>query len=107
MRLVLKDYLVHAGYEVVGEAENGEQAVAMYEELKPDLLLIDSVMPVLDGLQALKKIISMDPSAKVIPLVALGQQDCAAECMKNGAKDFIVKPYRKESLLEAVAKALK
>ncbi|MBR4079426.1 MAG: response regulator [Christensenellaceae bacterium] len=107
MRLILKEFLLSEGYEIAGEAENGEQAIARYKDLKPDLLLMDITMPVMDGLQALKMIIEEDRTAKVIMASAIGQQEFVMQCMKNGAKDFVIKPYKKERIIEAVAKALK
>ncbi|MBQ7557249.1 MAG: response regulator [Lachnospiraceae bacterium] len=106
MRMMIKDILTKAGYTVVGEAENGAKAVEMYSELKPDLVLMDITMPELDGIQALKKIKGGDPKATVIMCSAMGQQAMVIESIQSGAKDFIVKPFQADRVLEAVKKAV-
>ena len=93
MRMMIKDILTKNGYNVVGEAENGARAVEKYNELKPDLVLMDITMPEMDGIQALKKIKENDPSALVIMCSAMGQQAMVIESIQAGAKDFIVKPF--------------
>ena len=106
MRMMLKNILTEAGYEIVGEAENGAVAVAKHRELKPDLTTMDITMPEMDGLAALKEIRSADPGARVVMCSAMGQQSMVIESIQAGAKDFIVKPFQPDRVLEAVQKAL-
>ena len=106
MRMMLKNVLTEAGYEVVGEAENGAVAVSKYRELNPDLTTMDITMPEMDGLAALKEIRSADPAARVVMCSAMGQQSMVIESIQAGAKDFIVKPFQRDRVLEAVQKAL-
>ncbi len=106
MRMMIKDILTKNGYNVVGEAENGARAVEKYAELKPDLVLMDITMPEMDGIQALKKIKAADSSAMVIMCSAMGQQAMVIEAIQGGAKDFIVKPFQAERVLEAVKKVV-
>lgn len=94
------------GYNVAGEAENGAKAVEKYKELTPDLVLMDITMPEMDGLQALKEIKKLDGDAKIIMCSAMGQQAMVIESIQNGAKDFIVKPFQAERVLEAVKKVV-
>ncbi len=104
MRMMIKDILTKGGYEIAGEAENGKIAVEKYAELKPDLVLMDITMPEMDGIQALKKIKEADPSAVVAMCSAMGQQAMVIEAIQSGAKDFIVKPFQADRVLEAVKK---
>ena len=106
MRMMIKDILTKNGYNVAGEAENGLKAVEKYNELKPDLVLMDITMPEMDGIQALKTIKSGDPSAMVIMCSAMGQQAMVIESIQAGAKDFIVKHFQAERVLEAVKKVV-
>lgn len=106
MRMMIKDILTKNGYTVVGEAENGAKAVEKYAETKPDLVLMDITMPEMDGIQALKKIKANDPNALVIMCSAMGQQAMVIESIQSGAKDFIVKPFQAERVIEAVKKAV-
>lgn len=106
MRMMIKDILTKNGYEVVGEAENGQVAVDKYRELKPDLVTMDITMPEMDGIAAVKEIKSQDPAARVIMCSAMGQQAMVIDAIQAGAKDFIVKPFQPERVLEAVSKAL-
>ena len=106
MRMMIKDILSKNGYNVAGEAENGAKAVEKYNELKPDLVLMDITMPEMDGLQALKAIKGGDPAALVIMCSAMGQQAMVIEAIQAGAKDFIVKPFQAERVLEAVKKVV-
>lgn len=106
MRMMIKDILTKNGYTVVGEAENGAKAVEKYAELKPDLVLMYITMPEMDGIQALKKIKEADPSATVIMCSAMGQQAMVIESIQSGAKDFIVKPFQADRVLEAVRKVV-
>ena len=106
MRMMIKDILTKNGYNVAGEAENGAKAVEKYAEVKPDLVLMDITMPEMDGIQALKKIKASDPSAMVIMCSAMGQQAMVIEAIQSGAKDFIVKPFQADRVLEAVKKVV-
>lgn len=106
MRMMIKDILTKNGYNVVGEAENGLKAVEKYTETKPDLVLMDITMPEMDGIEALKKIKALDPGAKIIMCSAMGQQAMVIEAIQAGAKDFIVKPFQAERVLEAVKKVV-
>ena len=106
MRMMIKDILTKNGYNVAGEAENGLKAVEKYKELSPDLVLIDITMPEMDGIQALKIIKSQDAGAKIIMCSAMGQQAMVIEAIQGGAKDFIVKPFQAERVIEAVKKVV-
>jgi two-component system, chemotaxis family, chemotaxis protein CheY len=106
MRMMIKNILTEAGYEIVGEAENGQVAVTKYRELKPDLTTMDITMPEMDGLAALKEIRGEDPAARVVMCSAMGQQSMVIESIQAGARDFIVKPFQPDRVLEAVTKAL-
>lgn len=106
MRMMIKDILGKNGYEIVGEAENGQKAVEKYQELKPDLTTMDITMPEMDGITAVKEIKKLDPAAKVIMCSAMGQQAMVIEAIQSGARDFIVKPFQPDRVLEAVRKAL-
>ncbi len=106
MRMMLADILKNSGHEVVGEAVNGNDAIAKYAELKPDLVTLDITMPECDGIQALKTIISNDPAAKVIMCSAMGQQAMVIESIQSGAKDFIVKPFQPDRVNGAIEKVL-
>ncbi|MCR5282386.1 MAG: response regulator [Lachnospiraceae bacterium] len=106
MRMMIKDILTKNGYNVAGEAENGAKAVEKYNELKPDLVLMDITMPEMDGIAALKKIKENDPGAMVIMCSAMGQQAMVIESIQAGAKDFIVKPFQADRVIEAVKKVV-
>ncbi len=106
MRMMIKDILSKNGYNVVGEAENGAIAVDKYKELHPDLVLMDITMPEMDGIQALKNIKAADGAANVIMCSAMGQQAMVIEAIQSGAKDFIVKPFQPDRVLEAVKKVV-
>ena len=106
MRMMIKDILTKNGYNIAGEAENGAKAVEKYAELKPDLVLMDITMPEMDGIQALKKIKEADANANIIMCSAMGQQAMVIESIQSGARDFIVKPFNQDRVLEAVKKAV-
>ena len=106
MRMMIKDILTKNGYNIAGEAENGLKAVEKYNETKPDLVMMDITMPEMDGIQALKKIKAGDPSANVIMCSAMGQQAMVIESIQAGAKDFIVKPFQADRVIEAVKKVV-
>ncbi len=106
MRMMLKDILTKGGHEVIGEAENGLKAVDRYKELSPELVLMDITMPELDGIGAVKQIKAIDPNAKIIMCSAMGQQAMVLESIQAGARDFIVKPFQADRIIEAVSKAV-
>lgn len=106
MRMMIKDILTKNGYEVVGEAADGMQAIEKYKELKPDLVTMDITMPEMDGIAALKEIRAVDPGAVVIMCSAMGQQAMVIDAIQAGAKDFIVKPFQADRVIEAIQKAL-
>ena len=93
MRMQLKDMVTKAGYEVVGEAENGNAAVELYQKLHPDLVTMDITMPEMDGVSAVKEIRKIDPNAKIIMCSAMGQQNMVLEAIEAGAKDFFGKAF--------------
>ena len=103
MRLNLKNILKD-NYEIAGEAENGQEAVEMYQELKPDFVTMDITMPIMDGLEAIKAIKDFDPEANIIVCSAMGQQKMIIKAIEAGAKDFIVKPFKEQRVLEAIEK---
>ena len=106
MRKMVGDALAKGGHEVIGEASNGVEAVESYQALRPDLTTLDITMPEKDGLAALKEIMALDPTAKVVMCSALGQESKVLEAVKSGAKDFVVKPFKPERVIDAVGKAL-
>ena len=106
MRTMISDILSQAGYEVVGEAETGTQAVERYKQLKPDLVTMDIVMPDMGGIDAVREIIKADPAAKILMCSAMGQQAPVIEAIQAGAKDFVVKPFQPSRVLEAVQRVI-
>jgi two-component system chemotaxis response regulator CheY len=106
MRMMVKDILIKGGHEVVGEAANGAEAVEQYGRLKPDLVTMDITMPIMEGIEAVKLIKQADPLAKVIMCSAMGQQLMVVQAIQAGAKDFIVKPFQADRVLDAIKKAL-
>ena len=106
MRKMVSDALTKGGHEVVGEAGDGVEAVARYQELRPEVTTLDITMPEKDGLAALKEIIAIDPAARVVMCSALGQESKVLESIKLGARDFVVKPFQPDRVIEAVGKAL-
>lgn len=106
IKVVERDILEKQGHEVVADASNGREAIESYVEVKPDIVIMDITMPEVNGLQALKKILEIDPNAKVLMCSALGQQHLIVEAIEMGAKDFIVKPFTPERLTSAINKAL-
>jgi len=106
IRTMVKDILVPRGFEIVGEATNGNEAVQKYMELKPDLVTMDITMREKDGLEAAREILQKDPNARIIMVTALGQEQLLVESFKIGVKDFVVKPFEPERILSAVEKAL-
>ena len=106
MRTMISDILTEAGYQVVGEAETGAQAVERYQQLKPDLVTMDIVMPDMGGIDAVRAIMKLDPNAKILMCSAMGQQALVIEAIQAGAKDFVVKPFQPSRVLEAVQRVL-
>ena len=106
MRMMIKDILIKEGYDVVGEAENGAQAVEKYKELNPDLVTMDITMPEMDGISAVKEIMKINKGAKVVMCSAMGQQAMVIDAIQAGAKDFIVKPFQPDRVIEAISKVL-
>ena len=106
MRTMVGDILTQAGFDIVGEAETGVEAVAKYQELRPDLVTMDIVMPDMGGIDAVREITRLDPGAKVLMCSAMGQQALVVEAIQAGAKDFVVKPFQPGRVLEAVQRVL-
>jgi len=106
MRMMIRDILTKNGFEVIGEAQDGAQAVEKFKELHPDLVTMDITMPEMDGIAALKEIKQLDPNAKVIMCSAMGQQAMVIDAIQAGAKDFIVKPFQSDRVIEAINKTL-
>jgi len=106
MRMMIRDVLTKNGYEVLGEAENGQKAIEKYKELNPDLVIMDITMPEVDGIQAVKEIKKLSPDAKIVMCSAMGQQAMVIEAIQAGARDFIVKPFQADRVIEAVKKVI-
>jgi two-component system, chemotaxis family, chemotaxis protein CheY len=106
IKLLIRDTLEKTGFDVVGEASNGLEAIELYKKLHPDVVLMDITMPRMDGIQALQEIIKVDKNAKVIMCSALGQQKLIIQSIQYGAKDFIVKPFKQERIVGAIKKVL-
>jgi two-component system chemotaxis response regulator CheY len=106
MRTMVSDILSQAGFTVVGEAENGKQAVEKYQQLKPDLVTMDIIMPEMGGIEAVRKITQLDPGARILMCSAMGQQSLVQEALQAGARDFVVKPFQPSRVLEAVQRVL-
>ncbi|MCA1053638.1 response regulator [Rossellomorea aquimaris] len=106
MRITLGNMLTTSGHTVIGEAENGAEAVEKYAELQPDLVTMDITMPEMNGIEAVKRILEEDPKAKVIMCSAMGQQKIVVEAIENGAKDFIVKPFDDVRVEDAIKRVL-
>ena len=106
MRKRIKEIAQEAGWQIAGEAQDGAEAVALFEQVQPDLVTLDIVMPKLDGVSALKRLIDEDPEARVVMVSAVSQKEKLAECIQAGALDFIIKPFDKNSLLSFFEKYL-
>jgi two-component system chemotaxis response regulator CheY len=99
MRNMIRDILVKNGFEVVGEAGNGNEAIRLFEELNPDIVTMDIVMPLKSGIEATREIVAKHPDARIVMCSALGQETLVMEAMDVGAKDFIVKPFKEDQVL--------
>ena len=106
MRMMLSDILVEKGYNIVGEAEDGKEALRLYKELEPDLVTMDIVMPEVGGIESIREILKIDSKAKILVVSALGQQALVQEAVEAGAKGFVVKPFKPEKVVEEVEKIL-
>lgn len=106
MRMMIKNIVTKNGYEVVGEAENGQEAVNLYAEVKPDLVTMDVTMPEMDGIDGVKAIRAIDPNANIIMCSAMGQQSMVMDAIQAGAKDFVVKPFQQDRILQAIERVL-
>ncbi|HNQ30067.1 MAG: chemotaxis-specific methylesterase [Methanoregulaceae archaeon PtaB.Bin009] len=106
MRTLLKNILFSGGHDIVGEAGDGDEAIAKYQELKPDLVTMDVVMPKVNGIEALKGIKTIDPNAKVVMCTAVGQEQMVKLAIKTGAKGYIVKPFQAPKVLEEIKNVL-
>jgi two-component system, chemotaxis family, chemotaxis protein CheY len=106
MRMMIKNILSKNGYEIVGEAENGHVAIELYKKLKPDLVTMDITMPEMNGIEGVKAIREFDPNANIIMCSAMGQQAMVMEAIQAGAKDFIVKPFQQDRILQAIGRVL-
>jgi len=106
MRMMIKDILEKNGYQVIGEAGNGLKAVELYKAEKPDVVTMDITMPEMDGIEAVKAIREFDPGAKIVMCSAMGQQSMVMDAIRAGAKDFIVKPFQADRVLEAIKKVI-
>jgi two-component system chemotaxis response regulator CheY len=106
MRMMIREIVENEGYEIVGEASDGIQAVEMYRELHPDIVTMDIVMPRRSGIDAVREIVELEPSACIVMCSALGQESLVSESLQAGARDFIVKPFKPESVLTTLREAL-
>ena len=106
MRTMISDILEESGYEIVGQAETGVQAIERYKSLRPDLVTMDIVMPDMGGIDAVREITTFDANAKILMCSAMGQQALVVEAIQAGAKDFVVKPFQPSRVLEAVQRVL-
>jgi len=106
MRNMIKDIFAAGGFEIVGEAANGLEALEKYKELRPDLTTMDIVMPFKSGIEATREIVKLDPQAVIVMCSALGQESLVMEAIEAGASDFIVKPFKAEDVLSVVKKVL-
>lgn len=107
MRMMIRDILVKNGYEVAGEAANGNEAVLKYQELRPDVTTMDITMPEMDGITAVREIRKIDPNARIIMCSAMGQQAMVLDAIQAGARDFIVKPFQEDRVIDAIKKVLR
>jgi len=106
MRTMLAEIMEQAGFEVVGQAATGAEAVRLFHELKPDLVTMDIIMPDMGGIDAVREIIRTSPDANIVMCSAMGQQALVIEAIQAGARDFVVKPFQPARVLEAVQRVL-
>jgi len=106
MRQMIREIIEPEGYEVVGEATNGIEAVESFEQLHPDIVTMDIVMPKRSGIDAVKGILAKHPDAKIVMCSALGQETLVMEALQAGARDFIVKPFKPDSVISTLSKIL-
>ncbi len=106
MRMMIRDILEKNGFEVVGEASNGIKAVELYKKEKPEVVTMDITMPDMDGIEAVMQIKAFDPDSKIIMCSAMGQQSMVMDAIRAGARDFIVKPFQADRVLEAIRKVI-
>ncbi len=102
MRMMIKDILINAGFTVVGEATNGKRAVELYAETRPDIVTMDITMPEMDGIMAIKEILKIHEDARILVCSAMGQRELVVEALEAGALDFLIKPFKAESVIEAI-----
>ncbi len=107
MRMLLKELLIRSGYDVIGEADNGNDAVRLYDKYKPDIAAIDMLMPEMNGIDVLKTIRASHPDARLLMISAMGQEKMVIEAMKAGASDFFIKPLQSERVIEAIERAMR
>ncbi len=106
MRVTLKNILINNGYEIAGEAATGKESVDLYLQTRPDLVTMDITMPEMDGITAVREIRKRDPAAKIIMCSAMGQKNMVLEAVSAGARDFIVKPFQADKVLQAIRKQI-
>ena len=106
MRMMLTDILVENGYEVVGEAKSGKEAIRLYTELKPGMVTMDVLMPGVNGIETTREIIKIDPEAKILAVSALGHEALVREAIETGAKGFVIKPFKPETVIKEVERIL-
>ena len=106
MRVFISGVLTEAGYEVIGEAQNGQEAVERYKELQPDLVTMDIIMPGMTGVDAVKEIMTVDPDAMILMCTAIDQDELMTQAMEAGAKGFVVKPFQTADILASIDEIL-
>ena len=106
MRVTLKNILINNGYEIAGEAKTGKESIELYLQTRPDLVTMDITMPEMDGITAVREIRKRDPAAKIIMCSAMGQKNMVLEAVSAGARDFIVKPFQADKVLDAIRKQI-
>ena len=104
MRKILRDILENIGYNIVGEASDGKEAVELYKKLNPDIVTMDIILPDKTGIDIVKKIKKIDNNARIVMITAMGHEQLVAEAISAGASDFIVKPFKKEDIIETIEK---
>ncbi len=107
MRAAIRKALSRDGFRIVGEAENGRDGVLTYAEKRPDVVVLDIAMPVMDGITALEKLLVVDPAATVVMCSALGEQEMVMQALRRGAREFVVKPFTTERLVSAVSRVVR